>query len=72
MGLDVFLSRPQRGPMKIVSKLYMNMQFKDDKEFTEEVQNSSNSGTPLVQPAPTRAYKEFQREPRVAYIEYRV
>ncbi len=49
----------------------MHMQFKGDMEFTEDVQNSSNSRTPVVQPAPTRAYKEFQREPRVAY-NYRV
>jgi hypothetical protein len=58
--------------MKIVSKLYMHMQFKDDMEFIEEVQKSSESGTPVVQPAPTRAYKEYQREPRVAYVDYSV
>ena len=34
--------------MKIVSKLYMHMQFKDDKEFIEEVQKSSNSLTLVV------------------------
>ena len=40
----------------------MHVQFKGDKEFTEEVQKSSNSGTPVVHVA--RPNKGLQRVPK--------
>ena len=39
-----------------------HMQFKGDKEFTDEVKKFSNSGTPVVQAA--RPNKGLQRVPK--------
>jgi hypothetical protein len=77
--MTVYIHGPQRFSKKTPKEAYENSfkvvyahAVKDDMEFIEEVQKSSESGTPVVQPAPTRAYKEFQREPRVAYVDYSV